>query len=292
MFGRRLDGLSRGLSFLGAFAHGFGKLAEALDGLCFLRCFAEGTPVAMADGTYKAIDKIAVGDKVLARNPSAGERGQIEAKTVTGRFVHVHPATVLLTFHSGETIEMTGEHPFYVQGEGFVPAGRLAIGNAIVTRAGPPDALVSIKRSDTPKTVYNIEVEGDHTYFVGNKDGGLWVHNIDCSNIPGSYINNRYKVDMRSAPASSATNAAGYPRNGPWFWRQLLGTNPELFDASNVTRIKRGLAPAINDQWIKYNPNHVSFRGGGLVHHHIDLGPIATPLPETVHRGWHGRLHY
>jgi filamentous hemagglutinin len=25
--------------------------------------------------------------------------------------------------------------------------------------------------------VYNIEVEGDHTYFVGNASGGEWVHN-------------------------------------------------------------------------------------------------------------------
>ena len=47
--------------------------------------------------------------------------------------------TLSLTFEDGETIETTGEHPFYVEGEGFTPAGRLAIGNAIVTR-GANDA--------------------------------------------------------------------------------------------------------------------------------------------------------
>jgi hypothetical protein len=29
-------------------------------------------------------------------------------------------------------------------------------------------------------TVYNFEVEGDHTYFVGQAHGGVWVHN-DCT---------------------------------------------------------------------------------------------------------------
>ena len=81
------------------------------------------------------------------------------------------------------SIETTGEHPFYVQGEGFVPAGRLAIGNAIVTRAGPVTRLVKAVWNAAPKTVYNFTVEGDHTYFVGDKDGGLWVHNISCRDL-------------------------------------------------------------------------------------------------------------
>ena len=91
--------------------------------------------------------------------------------------------TLSLTFADGETIETTGEHPFYVQGEGFVPAGRLAIGSAIVTRAGPETRLVRAAWNAAPKTVYNFTVEGDHTYFVGKTGGGLWVHNIPCRNL-------------------------------------------------------------------------------------------------------------
>ena len=36
-----------------------------------------------------------------------------------------------------ESITASPEHPFFVEGKGFVPAGQLALGNAIVTRAGP-----------------------------------------------------------------------------------------------------------------------------------------------------------
>jgi len=43
-----------------------------------------------------------------------------------------------------ERITATREHPFYVRGRGFTPAGGLAVGNAIVTRAGPTLAARSV----------------------------------------------------------------------------------------------------------------------------------------------------
>ena len=64
-----------------------------------------------------------------------------------------------------------------MEGKGFVLSGQLAIGNAIVTRAGPAVRLVGKERTGKRATVYNFEVAGTHTYFVGHKNGGLWVHN-------------------------------------------------------------------------------------------------------------------
>ena len=73
-----------------------------------------------------------------------------------------------------ETITATREHPFYVQGKGFVPAGGLAVGNAIVTRAGPALVVKSLKYHRRPEgyKVYNFVVEDDHSYFVGTHGGG------------------------------------------------------------------------------------------------------------------------
>jgi hypothetical protein len=59
------------------------------------------------------------------------------------------------------------------EGKGFVPAGQLVIGNAIVTRAGPDAEVVGIEWKEQPNRVYNFTVEGDHTYFVGTTNGGL-----------------------------------------------------------------------------------------------------------------------
>ena len=87
--------------------------------------------------------------------------------------------TLKLTFSDGQSITTTAAHPFYVDGKGFTPAGRLAVGNAIVTRAGPPVKVMAIEQ-EALATVYNLTVDGDHTYFVGDVDGGVWVHNVSC----------------------------------------------------------------------------------------------------------------
>ncbi|MBC8139285.1 MAG: hypothetical protein H8F28_25705 [Fibrella sp.] len=88
-----------------------------------------------------------------------------------------------------ERLKTTRQHPFFVDGKGWLPAGGLAIGNAIVTRAGPRLFVKSIKwlRRAEGYAVYNFEVEalsskasdGEHThsYFVGKASGGAWVHN-------------------------------------------------------------------------------------------------------------------
>ena len=89
-----------------------------------------------------------------------------------------------------EKITATGEHPFYVQGKGFVPARRLAVGNAIVTRAGPGLVVQSVTSHRRAKryTVHNFVVEDDHTYFVGRTNGGTWVHNIECLDIANGLL--------------------------------------------------------------------------------------------------------
>lgn len=121
---------------------------------------------------------------------------------------------------------------------------------------------------------------------VGPSSGGPAV-----SSAPQSYINRQLAVDMRAAPAGSATNAAGFARNGPWFWRQLLKERPEMFDAANAARIRAGRSPVVNERWLQHNPMHKAYEGAKLIHHHLDQGPIATPLPEPVHQQYHGVLH-
>jgi hypothetical protein len=76
-----------------------------------------------------------------------------------------------------------------VDGKGWLPAGGLAIGNSIVTRAGPRLFVKSIQwnRRAEGYAVYNFEVEAlsgkeadgrnTHSYFVGKASGGAWVHN-------------------------------------------------------------------------------------------------------------------
>jgi hypothetical protein len=152
-------------------------------------CFVAGTPVLMADGSSKAIEEVKAGDKVLSKDEVSGK---IVAKEVVNTKVRTAPSTLVIEVAGGTRVETTPEHPFYVEGTGWTPAGRLAIGNAIVTRAGPSLKIVRIETKEKPATVYNFEVEGTHSYFVGNPASmgsaqekvrtgqnysWLWVHN-------------------------------------------------------------------------------------------------------------------
>ena len=148
--------------------------------------------------------------------------GKDAAKTVTATVQRPALALVSLSLSDpqggkAETLTCTPEHPLYVQGKGWVEAGDLGIGTAIVTRAGPPLLVkgVSWQRDETgkhPFTVYNLTVQGDHTYFAGDVDGGLWAHNA-CAN----------RVDYHHIFPAFRKNAT----YGGWFKKQ--GINPNAF---------------------------------------------------------------
>jgi len=136
-----------------------------------------------------------VGDQVKSRDPATGKD---EVKIVTNTIERHAPSVVTVAFHDAktdqsETLTCTPEHPFSVQGQGWVEAGSLGIGTSIVTRAGPQMAVASVTWQKNKAqelaaggglggyTVYNLTVDGDHTFFVGTTGGGTWVHNACIS---------------------------------------------------------------------------------------------------------------
>ena len=73
----------------------------------------------------------------------------------------------------------THEHPFWVAGKGWVAANALRAGDAFVTSDGRQVTLERVVDAERYVTVYNLEVEADHTSCVGdtNWDFDLWSHN-------------------------------------------------------------------------------------------------------------------
>lgn len=117
---------------------------------------------------------------VLSRE---GASGQTQAQTVRQTFTREVDATLLLRFDNGTEVETTSGHPFFVEGQGWTVAGQLALGNAIVTRAGPAARLTSVTHKAGRTRVYNFEVARFHSYFVGTHNGGLWVHNTSYPDV-------------------------------------------------------------------------------------------------------------
>jgi hypothetical protein len=94
-------------------------------------------------------------------------------------------ATVTLTnLLTDETLAITGtlEHPFYVIGKGFVNLGDLEVGDVCIAPDGSEFTVVSVVVHEERQTVYNFEVEGGHTYYVGlDFDSAVLVHNQNKS---------------------------------------------------------------------------------------------------------------
>ena len=142
------------------------------------KCFKAGTLVACLDQagkeTLKPIEEIEVGDKVLAYDEETGEQGYKEVvrlfRNKTQEWHHV--------FVNGEEIVCTAEHPFYVEGKGFVPARELKERDNLLLSDGSKVEIDSlrIEHVEIPETTYNFEVKDFHTYYVSHSN--VLVHNV------------------------------------------------------------------------------------------------------------------
>ena len=137
-----------------------------------MKCFVAGTLVLTAMGLV-AIENIKAGDRVIATDADTFETAE---KTVLETYIRRTTELVDLTIN-GELIRTTPDHPFYVKDVGFVPAGKLYIGDKLLDPAGKILVVEDYKFENAaePIVVYNFQVEDFHTYYAGNI--GILVHN-------------------------------------------------------------------------------------------------------------------
>ena len=150
------------------------------------QCFAAGTPVATEAG-LRPIESIAVGERVWARNEGTGEDALAR---VVQRFVTpdspVISVDIPLDLVRHEQLRVTENHRFYVPDRGWVPARELDGSRLVsISPRGPPLAS-AVASWGARTTVYNLEVEALHTYFVG--EARVLVHNanapgVDCTGV-------------------------------------------------------------------------------------------------------------
>ena len=161
------DGFQTGVSVVAAFTGGASST---------MACFVAGTLINTMTGLV-AIEHLRAGDKIIADDPDTFEVGE---KTILEAFERQVDKFVHLTIN-GEKIVTTDNHPFYVQGRGFIEAGSLFVGDKLISADGK-DLIVGaleIEQCENPVTVYNFKVEDYHTYFVG--ENVIYVHNATCT---------------------------------------------------------------------------------------------------------------
>ena len=156
-----------------------------------MKCFVAGTLILTAEG-LKRIEEIKTGDRVLSADT---ETMTSEYKTVLETFVR-RTNEIIHIFIENEEITTTVDHPFWVNGKGFVPAMNLVIGSELINDKGDIVCVENIRRETNREgvEVFNFKVEDFHTYYVG--ENGILVHNANCRLISNS--DGTYDIEMKN----------------------------------------------------------------------------------------------
>ncbi|MFU8851227.1 LamG-like jellyroll fold domain-containing protein [Micromonospora sp. SL1-18] len=141
--------------------------------------FSASTAVLMADGTRKAISDIKIGEKVQAADPTTGrtEKRPVSAVIVGTGQKNLVQITIQADGETGEVTATEG-HPFWIVGESrWVEAKDLKPGYVFETADHRPASVArTLKRTEWQR-VYNLTVDGLHTYFVVAGSAPLLAHN-------------------------------------------------------------------------------------------------------------------
>lgn len=146
--------------------------------------FESGTLVVLADGSLAPIETLATGDMVLTTDPLTGETS---AQPVITPIVGTGDKHLVDVVTDAGTWTATANHPIWVEGKGWTPAGELTAGDQLVGSTG--GILVVQAMHDrgwfSNHTVYNLSVASTHTYYIASDDGtvGSLVHNARACNI-------------------------------------------------------------------------------------------------------------
>nr|WP_154983725.1 polymorphic toxin-type HINT domain-containing protein [Paenibacillus xylanexedens] len=218
-------------------------------------CFVAGTKVLTAEGE-KNIEDIEVGDQVLAKSQYDSD-GNLAYKEVTALYRNQRDDIIKL--HVGEQIiETTNNHPFWVEGRGWVFADELHGGDKLQKADGTNLTIdkVDFIYLDKPVTVYNFTVEDFHTYYV--TDLGIWVHNTECSLFPNQETKYKKHVSKNLEYAEVFPNMTREQ-----FVDRALNLATIKVDGKNTFRNTRARDGAI----ITYNKatNEIVFEKNGVV---------------------------
>ena len=161
-----------GMNFLLRFSPKY-KKARAL---C-RNSFDGNTLIATSKG-LKTIRDIQIGDKVWAYNEN-------NKTTSLQEVVNLIQGTGLkqltaITLENNETIIATNNHPIYsVMDNNWTDARNLGVNDILLNIKENNISIKYIQRYSKETTVYNLTVDNDHTYFVGNS--GVLGHNCDIN---------------------------------------------------------------------------------------------------------------
>ncbi|MEU3269357.1 Hint domain-containing protein [Saccharomonospora sp. NPDC006951] len=164
--GRIVDAVRGGLRWEDSIVAARGKVDKVQDTARQLeKCnsFVPGTLVLMADGTRKPIERVVLGDKVLATDPVTGESG---SHAVVGTIIGEGSKNLVRITTGGDereraSVVATDGHPFWLpQLRKWVPARDLRSGTWLRAGTGTWIQVTAVQAWTQQRRVHNLTIFG------------------------------------------------------------------------------------------------------------------------------------
>jgi intein/homing endonuclease len=130
-----------------------------------MHCFVKGTQILMEDGSYKKIEDVAVGDRIMSYDTEAGRYiGSSVVKTTkndAGKYYSVN-----------ESMKITPGHVLNVSGA-WKLSEEMKVNDFLINAAGERIPITSIREISEPVEVFNLITEEPNNFFAEN----FLVHN-------------------------------------------------------------------------------------------------------------------
>lgn len=171
-------------------------------------CFPAGTMVSTPAGN-REIQTLQVGEKVYGFDTATGKVGEYPITQVTKHGRHdeeIAYAPLIRIAYADGVLTATENHWIYKEGSrkdemvDFERAGQFQVGDVLTLLDGSTVAVTSVVPGPEYDFVYNLEVEGVHTYFAD----GVRVHNGDSGGDGGGSDGGCSGVDCGSCCSGGA----------------------------------------------------------------------------------------
>ncbi|MFE5563917.1 EndoU domain-containing protein, partial [Amycolatopsis japonica] len=218
--------------------------------------FVPGTLVLLADGTYKPIEQVTLGDRVLSTDPVTGlTQARPVVNLIPGQGLkELVRITVDTDGDRGDatgTVTATAEHPFWVGGSGhWTDAEDLDRGNLLRTPDGRLLEVVAVHEWTQQQQVHNLTIEGLHTYYVNVGGQDVLTHNAGgdgCSsdtsrpvaerNVPEASMEHILKGEFKNGKVGGYHHRQGGEDN--FGWKTINKTRPDGNGVYTGTVVRR-----------------------------------------------------
>ncbi|MGW2304468.1 polymorphic toxin-type HINT domain-containing protein [Streptomyces sp. NPDC001809] len=141
--------------------------------------FLPGTKVLLAEGTYKNIEDVAIGDVVLATDPDTGEtRGEKVLDVIVTEDDKAFSELSVKTGTAKAKITATDTHPLWaVSLKKWINAGDITLGTTLHASDGRTVEVTAVRHYTKQQRTFDLTVNRIHTYYVLAGETPVLVHN-------------------------------------------------------------------------------------------------------------------